>query len=132
MKKPRDMTGTAYCLECRSHAVHEGGRPGTPLVIRHRPTCSMAPLRPVAQIAYPTDREPVTARSCAIDLEVTLAHCVLPGHPADWARGAVLSSDHGWPRGDSRWTDEGVLEVFRVNEYGDLVRVRITVEVLEP
>lgn len=96
--------------------------------------------RPVAQTAYQimgnkaplmVDREPVTARSCAVDLEATLG-AMSSGMPAAWAKGALLSSDHGWPKSDPRWTNEGVLEVERENEYGEIVRVRITVEVLEP
>ena len=41
-KKPRDMTGTAFCLDCGARAVHERG-PGTPLVIRHKTDCPEHP-----------------------------------------------------------------------------------------
>lgn len=37
-RKPRDMSGTAYCSFCQVRAVHERG-PGTPLIIRHLSTC---------------------------------------------------------------------------------------------
>lgn len=40
-RKPRDMSGTAYCSLCKVPAVHERG-PGTPLVIRHLPSCPEA------------------------------------------------------------------------------------------
>lgn len=37
-KGPRDMTGTARCLDCGDEAVHTHG-PGTPLVIWHKDGC---------------------------------------------------------------------------------------------
>lgn len=36
--KPKDMSGTARCMDCLQKAVHERG-PGTPLVIHHLPDC---------------------------------------------------------------------------------------------
>lgn len=41
-RKPRDMSGSAYCSECGARAVHERG-PGTPLVIDHLAGCSEHP-----------------------------------------------------------------------------------------
>ena len=41
----RDMSGSAYCIDCHVRAVHERGL-GTPLVIRHKPDCPNADHRP--------------------------------------------------------------------------------------
>lgn len=43
-RRVRDMTGTAFCLDCGVFAVHERG-PGSPLVIRHLPTCPQNPAK---------------------------------------------------------------------------------------
>lgn len=39
--KPRDMSGTAYCLNCGAPAEHERG-PGSPLSITHADDCARA------------------------------------------------------------------------------------------
>lgn len=43
MTKPKNLEGTAFCLDCGMAAMYERG-PGSPLSIKHNPDCPQLDL----------------------------------------------------------------------------------------